>query len=137
LDGRPGDEELTIPDDAQSVIPQPLIYLITGSRSADALYGRQRDFSSAPGCARLGAVLNIRWCAVSGDRIPQRSTAHSPGVELITAGIPSHTRHPVLRHTDTETPENIASVVEFILEGAHLNKRLNKTKVEGKTVYRH
>lgn len=43
----------------------------------------------------------------------------------------------VKKMTDAETPETIASVVEFILEGAHLNKRLNKTKVEGKTVYKH
>jgi magnesium chelatase subunit I len=43
----------------------------------------------------------------------------------------------VKKMTDTETPEKIASVIEFILEGAHLNKRLNKTKVEDKTVYRH
>ena len=38
---------------------------------------------------------------------------------------------------DSERPEVIASDVEFILEGLHVNKRLNKTKVEGKTVYRH
>ena len=43
----------------------------------------------------------------------------------------------VKKMTDTETPETIASIVEFILEGAHLNKRLNKTKVKGKTVYNH
>jgi len=43
----------------------------------------------------------------------------------------------VKKMTDAETPETIASVIEFILEGAHLNKRLNKTKVEGKTVYKH
>jgi magnesium chelatase subunit I len=43
----------------------------------------------------------------------------------------------VKKLTTAETPETIASVVEFILEGAHLNKRLNKTKVEGKTVYKH
>jgi magnesium chelatase subunit I len=42
----------------------------------------------------------------------------------------------VKKMTDAETPEIIASVVEFILEGAHLNKRLNKTKVEGKTIYK-
>jgi magnesium chelatase subunit I len=42
----------------------------------------------------------------------------------------------VKKMTDAETPEAIASAVEFILEGAHLNKRLNKTKVEGKTVYK-
>lgn len=43
----------------------------------------------------------------------------------------------VKKMTDAETPEIVASAIEFILEGAHLNKRLNKTKVEGKTVYRH
>jgi magnesium chelatase subunit I len=42
----------------------------------------------------------------------------------------------VKKMTDAETPEIIASLVEFILEGAHLNKRLNKTRVEGKTLYR-
>jgi magnesium chelatase subunit I len=38
---------------------------------------------------------------------------------------------------DSESPEVVASIIEFILEGLHLNKRLNKTRVEGKTVYRH
>jgi magnesium chelatase subunit I len=43
----------------------------------------------------------------------------------------------VKKLTDAATPEIVAAASEFILEGAHLNKRLNKTKVEGKTVYRH
>jgi magnesium chelatase subunit I len=38
---------------------------------------------------------------------------------------------------DSERPEVIASAVEFILEGLHANKRLNKSKIDGKTVYRH
>jgi magnesium chelatase subunit I len=42
----------------------------------------------------------------------------------------------VKKLTDAETPEVIASAIEFVLEGAHLNKRLNKTKVEGKSIYR-
>jgi magnesium chelatase subunit I len=37
---------------------------------------------------------------------------------------------------DAESPEAVAAAVEFILEGLHVNKRLNKTRVEGKTVYR-
>jgi magnesium chelatase subunit I len=37
----------------------------------------------------------------------------------------------------SETPEIVASAVEFILEGLHLNKRLNKATVNGRTVYRH
>ncbi len=38
---------------------------------------------------------------------------------------------------DSERPEEVASAVEFIFEGLHLNKRLNKARVDGKTVYRH
>lgn len=38
--------------------------------------------------------------------------------------------------TESERPEEIAAAVEFVLEGLHLNKRLNKSSLEGKTVYR-
>ncbi len=37
---------------------------------------------------------------------------------------------------DSERPEAMAAAMEFVLEGLHLNKRLNKTRFEGKTVYR-
>jgi magnesium chelatase subunit I len=37
---------------------------------------------------------------------------------------------------DSERPEIIASAMEFVLEGLHLNKRLNKAKQDGKTIYR-
>jgi magnesium chelatase subunit I len=43
----------------------------------------------------------------------------------------------VKKMTDSEAPEMVASIVEFIFEGMHLNKRLNKTRMEGKTIYRH
>jgi magnesium chelatase subunit I len=36
----------------------------------------------------------------------------------------------------SDTPEMVAAAVEFILEGLHLNKRLNKATVKGRTVYR-
>jgi magnesium chelatase subunit I len=42
----------------------------------------------------------------------------------------------VKRIADTERPEIVASATEFILEGLHVNKRLNKTKTEGKVMYR-
>ena len=38
--------------------------------------------------------------------------------------------------TDVETPENIASAVELVLEGLHLSKRLNKDAVGGRAQYR-
>ncbi len=36
----------------------------------------------------------------------------------------------------SERPEAIASATEFVLEGLHVNKRLNKSVQDGKTVYR-
>jgi len=42
----------------------------------------------------------------------------------------------VKKVADTERPEVVAAGVEFILEGLHVNKRLNKAKSEGKVTYR-
>ncbi len=42
----------------------------------------------------------------------------------------------VSRLSISESPEAAASAMEFILEGLHLNRRLNKTDIEGKTIYR-
>jgi len=42
-----------------------------------------------------------------------------------------------LRKLDAgERPASIASAVEFVLEGLHLNRRLNRDRVEGKLRYR-
>jgi magnesium chelatase subunit I len=35
-----------------------------------------------------------------------------------------------------DRPEVKASVIEFLLEGLHLNKKLNKDEVDGRAVYR-
>ena len=35
-----------------------------------------------------------------------------------------------------EHTEIVAAAVEFLLEGLHINKRLNKSRSGGKTVYR-
>jgi magnesium chelatase subunit I len=35
-----------------------------------------------------------------------------------------------------QTPAQIASAVEFILEGLHLSNKLNKEKVKGKIIYK-
>jgi len=42
----------------------------------------------------------------------------------------------VKKIADSEQPEVVAAATEFILEGLHVNKRLNKTKAEGKVMYR-
>jgi magnesium chelatase subunit I len=43
---------------------------------------------------------------------------------------------PVLALADGETPGSVASAVEFILEGLHLTKRLNKEAAGTMTTYR-
>lgn len=49
--------------------------------------------------------------------------------------IPALTRA-VATLTATESPENVASAVELVLEGLHLSKRLNKDAVGGRAQYR-
>jgi magnesium chelatase subunit I len=43
---------------------------------------------------------------------------------------------PVQKLDAGKDPALVASAVEFVLEGLHLNKRLNKDKVAGRVQYR-
>jgi magnesium chelatase subunit I len=45
-------------------------------------------------------------------------------------------RQPVVALAGSETPAALASAVEFVLEGLHLSKRLNKDAVGTKATYR-
>jgi magnesium chelatase subunit I len=45
-------------------------------------------------------------------------------------------RSPVMALAGSETPAAIASATEFVLEGLHLSKRLNKEAVAGRATYR-
>ncbi|MEO7837012.1 MAG: sigma 54-interacting transcriptional regulator [Acidimicrobiales bacterium] len=45
-------------------------------------------------------------------------------------------RGPVMELAGAETPAAVASAMEFVLEGLHLSKRLNKEAVAGRAVYR-
>jgi magnesium chelatase subunit I len=36
----------------------------------------------------------------------------------------------------SRSPAHVASAIEFVLEGLHLNKRLNKDKISGRVQYR-
>jgi magnesium chelatase subunit I len=45
-------------------------------------------------------------------------------------------REPVRTLTDDESPAAVASAVEFVLEGLHLSKRLNKDAVGARATYR-
>ena len=66
----------------------------------------------------------------TGDDVAARDEASL--VERIPA-----LREPVLELTGgDESPAAIASAVEFVLEGLHLSKRLNKDATVGKATYR-
>jgi magnesium chelatase subunit I len=43
---------------------------------------------------------------------------------------------PVMELAGSETPAAIASATEFVLEGLHLSKRLNKESAGGRATYR-
>jgi magnesium chelatase subunit I len=70
-----------------------------------------------------GAMLEV------GEGIPARTYTRAIGElpEIATA---------LKKLALSDRPEVRASVIEFLLEGLHLNKRLNKDEVEGKAVYR-
>ena len=60
---------------------------------------------------------------VGGVRRPARLDARAAARRSPTSGV-------------GETPAGVASAVEFVLEGLHLSKRLNKDSIGGKTTYR-
>jgi len=70
-----------------------------------------------------GAMLEV------GENIPARAYTRAIGEvpELAAA---------LKRLSLPDRPEARASVIEFVLEGLHLNKRLNKDEVEGRAIYR-
>src|SRR3977135_1152422 len=70
-----------------------------------------------------GAMLEV------GEGIPARTYTRAIGElpEVATA---------LKKLSLPDRPEVRASVIEFLLEGLHLNKRLNKDEVEGRAVYR-
>ena len=53
----------------------------------------------------------------------------------LLAKVPS-LREPVSSLTDDESPAAVASAVEFLLEGLHLSKRLNKDSSGARATYR-
>jgi len=59
------------------------------------------------------------------------STAYG---ELLVALPPL--RAPVMELASSESPAAVASAAEFVLEGLHLSKRLNKESVGGRAIYR-
>ncbi len=53
----------------------------------------------------------------------------------VLAALPA-LREPVLELAGSESPAAVASAVEFVLEGLHLSRRLNKEATQGRATYR-
>ncbi len=65
----------------------------------------------------------------TGDDLPSSAYAET------LASLPV-LRGPVMELAQSETPAAVASATEFVLEGLHLSKRLNKESVPGRATYR-
>ena len=60
----------------------------------------------------------------------------APGAMAVPLGTVPAMRPAVVELAGSETPAAVASAVEFVLEGLHLSKRLNKDAVGTKATYR-
>ena len=96
-----------------------------------------------------GAVLQVYKRHVSGDKTREIIAAFETGTvantgEDVSSGelmklatdVPGLRTLAVSLVDGDESPANVASAVEFVLEGLHLAKRLNKDASNGRAVYR-
>jgi magnesium chelatase subunit I len=65
----------------------------------------------------------------TGDDLPSSAYADTLAAMPVLRG-------PVMELAGSETPAAVASATEFVLEGLHLSKRLNKESVPGRATYR-
>jgi magnesium chelatase subunit I len=65
----------------------------------------------------------------AGDDVPSKGYVEVLGKMPVLRG-------PVMTLAGSETPAAVASATEFVLEGLHLSKRLNKEAVAGRATYR-
>ncbi len=94
------------------------------------------------------AVLDVFRASVPAEKLGGLVSAFEDGRVVHTgAEVPSAEYSDLLASMDGlpealadlgvgETPAGVASAVEFVLEGLHLSKRLNKDSIGGKTTYR-
>lgn len=74
---------------------------------------------------RFNAGFTVEVSEVMGARSYIKDLKEIPGMAAAVKSI-----------ENSENPESVAAAIEFILEGLHLSKRLNRSKLEGKTIYR-
>jgi magnesium chelatase subunit I len=77
-------------------------------------------------------VINVFKSGVSADTGEMMPVGHYQDMLKQVDGLPEA----IEQVTQDKNPATQASAVEFVLEGLHLNKRLNKDSVSGQTRYR-
>ena len=80
----------------------------------------------------LEALTNVFKSGISADTGEAMAAGHYTDLLQQVEGLADA----VAQLTEDKNPAVLASAVEFVLEGLHLNKRLNKDSVMGQTRYR-
>jgi magnesium chelatase subunit I len=84
----------------------------------------------------LGSLLEVIGSFDEGRIVHAGDDVPSSAYAELAASVPA-LRQPVTQLTgDDESPAAVASAVEFVLEGLHLSKRLNKDAAGGRVAYR-
>ena len=87
-----------------------------------------RHFALSSSCRSSSASTTRGWRSRSGSpAVPSHEELAAPGAELRSA---------IARLDAGESPAGIASATEFVLEGLHLNRRLNKERRGGRIRWR-
>jgi len=84
----------------------------------------------------LGSLLDIVGSFDDGRVVHAGDDVPSSAYAELAASIPALREHVSTLTSDTDSPAAVASATEFILEGLHLSKRLNKDTAAGKATYR-
>jgi magnesium chelatase subunit I len=84
----------------------------------------------------LGSLLDVVAAFDDGRIVHAGDDVSSAVYAELAASVPELRTHVTSLIGDDESPAAVASAVEFILEGLHLSKRLNKDEANGRVAYR-
>jgi magnesium chelatase subunit I len=84
----------------------------------------------------LGSLLDVIGSFDDGRIVHAGDDVPSSTYAELAASIPALREHVATLTKDTDSPAAVASATEFILEGLHLSKRLNKDAAAGRSTYR-
>src|SRR5207248_906163 len=115
-----------------------------GRDRGDAHAARPHQPAHQPAQRRFGAVVDLQFRDARRQRRPaceEDTVVHAGDDVASTEYVETLSRLPALRPAvvalaGSETPGAIASATEFVLEGLHLSKRLNKDAVGTRATYR-